>query len=103
MSCQGEFSSSYDEKQPPMSSSEDVKPSYLVGYGSVSSSSQEGDSKTDYDPYYANKLQSMKTDGSAMKVPKTEITTTSCCSVSGRGDLLIPKTEATQSQCRSGP
>lgn len=83
VSCEGEFSSSYDEKQIPLSTAEDVKPNYLVGYGSVSSSSQDSENKADYDPYYA-KLQSMKTDGGAMKVPKTEITTTSCCSVPGK-------------------
>lgn len=101
VSCQGEYSSNYDEKQTPMSTSEDVKPSYLVGYGSVSSSSQaEQGSKSDYDPYY-NKLQSMKPE--EMKIPKTEITTTSSCSISGRSDLLVPKTEANPNACRSPP
>lgn len=71
-----------------MSTPEDVKPTYLVGYGS-----SEGDSK-DYDTYYKH----MK---DTMKIPKTEITTpNSCCSVSGsRAEMLIPKTEA--SSCRS--
>lgn len=37
-----------------------------------------------------------------MKVPKTEITTTSCCSVPDQG-LLVPKTEITSNSCRSPP
>lgn len=96
VSCQSEFSSSYEENKPPITTSEDIKPSYLVGYGAVTTSSE---TKTEYDPYYA-KLQTMKTDGE-MKIPKTEIITTSCCSVTGRNDLLIPKTEATSNPCRS--
>ncbi|KRT80026.1 hypothetical protein AMK59_6562 [Oryctes borbonicus] len=88
-SCQSEYSSSYDGKQTPMSSSEDVKPTYLVGYGS-----SETDSSKDYESYYKHMKETMK-------IPKTEITTpNSCCSVSGsRGEMLIPKTEA--NTCRS--
>ncbi|XP_072376094.1 uncharacterized protein [Diabrotica undecimpunctata] len=37
-----------------------------------------------------------------MKIPKTEVTTTSCCSVSAQGELLVPKTEM-PSSCRSPP
>lgn len=71
-----------------MSTPEDVKPTYLVGYGS-----SETDSK-DYDSYYKHIKETMK-------IPKTEINTpSSCCSVSGsRGEMLIPKTEA--NTCRS--
>lgn len=96
VSCQGEYSSSYDSKQ---SSSEDIKPSYLVGYGSAPPSNPS-ESKSDYDSYY-NKLQSIK-EGE-MKVPKAEITSTSCCNVSGpgRNELLVPKTEV--NTCRSSP
>lgn len=85
-----------------MPTGEDVKPSYLVGYGAVSSSNQpEPAPKPEYDPYYG-KLHPMKPD--EMKIPKTEITTTSSCSISGaRGDLLVPKTEANPSACRSPP
>lgn len=96
VTCQPEFSSSYEDNKPPITAPEDIKPSYLVGYGSVTTS---GETKSEYDPYYS-KLQTMKTDGE-MKIPKTEISTTSCCSITGRNDLLIPKTEATSNSCRS--
>lgn len=97
VSCQGEYSSSFDSKQ---STSEDIKPSYLVGYGSVPTSipNEQPASKSDYDPYYS-KMQSMKE--SEMKVPKTEMSSSSCCNVTSRNELLVPKTEA--NPCRSSP
>lgn len=98
VSCQSEYSSSYEGKHTPP---EDVKPTYLVGYGPVSTTNQseQPTSKSEYDPYY-QKL-SLKADD--MKIPKTEVTTTSSCSISGRSDLLVPKTESSSSGCRSPP
>lgn len=79
-----------------MTSSVDIKPSYLVSYGSASNN-QETEPKGNYNAYYS-KFQEMKSD---MKVPKTEVTTSSsCCNVVGRNDLLVPKTES-QTSCRS--
>lgn len=85
-----------------MTTSEDVKPSYLVGYSAVSSTNQseQTNTKTEYDSYYG-KLQPIKND--EMKIPKTEITTGNSCSVSGRNELLVPKTEAITNTCRSPP
>ncbi|KAJ8942538.1 hypothetical protein NQ314_010043 [Rhamnusium bicolor] len=91
--CQSEFSPSYEGKRTP--TSEDVKPNYLMGYGNAPSSSSE--EKSPYDQYYTSKTNPVKPD--AMKIPKTEITTNNCCSVSGQGELLVPKTEITSS-CR---
>lgn len=53
--------------------------------------------KSEYDPYYAK--ISTKQDSPGMKVPKTELSssTSSCCA---RPDLLVPKTE-TASSCRT--
>lgn len=80
----------------------DVKPSYLVAYGSASGNNpDQSDNKPAYNPYYS-KFQEMKSDNT-MKIPKTEVTTTSCCSVSGRSDLLVPKTESSSNSCRSPP
>lgn len=101
-SCQGEFNSNFDGKQTPMTTSVDIKPSYLVAYGSSSSSNQEqSESKSNYGAYYS-KFQEMKSDNS-MKIPKSEVTTSSCCSVTGRSDLLVPKTESSSNSCRSPP
>ncbi|XP_017770794.1 PREDICTED: myelin transcription factor 1 isoform X2 [Nicrophorus vespilloides] len=79
MSCQEDYTTSYD------SSKDDVKPTYLIGYGSVSSTNQDAESK-DFDYYSKNHL---KPDG---KVSKGE-----SCGVSSRGDLLVPKTESNRS------
>lgn len=99
VSCQGEYSSSYESKHTPMTTSEDVKPTYLVGYGSVTTSNQSEQTtpKTEYDPYYPK--MPIKDE---MKIPKTEVTTTNSCSVTGRSDLLVPKTES-NTTCRSPP
>ncbi|KAJ8914551.1 hypothetical protein NQ315_010015 [Exocentrus adspersus] len=91
-----EFSSTYDGKRTP--TSEDVKPNYLVSYGNVPVTTAE--EKPSYDQYYNSKTNPIKPD--PMKIPKTEITTTNCCSVSEQGELLVPKTEITSS-CRSPP
>lgn len=96
VSCQSEFPPNYEDTKPPITTTEDIKPNYLLGYGPVTTSSE---TKSEYDPYYS-KLQTMKTEGE-IKIPKTEITTTSCCSVTGRNDLLVPKTEVTSTSCRS--
>lgn len=92
----------------PTNAPVDVKPTYLVNYGSNSSSGPDhSDNKSDYDGYYAKINQvsgsQIKDMPPGLKVPKTEATnTSSCCSVSGnRTDLLVPKTETTSSSCRS--
>uniref|UniRef100_A0A6P7FE11 Myelin transcription factor 1 isoform X2 n=1 Tax=Diabrotica virgifera virgifera TaxID=50390 RepID=A0A6P7FE11_DIAVI len=98
--CQTEFSPSYEGKRTP--TSEDVKPNYLVNYGNPpppTSSSSSEEIKPNYDQYYS-KPTPVKPD--PMKIPKTEVTTTSCCSVSAQGELLVPKTEM-PSSCRSPP
>lgn len=97
VSCQSDYSSSFESNKSP---TEDIKPTYLVGYGSVpvTTSSETTIPKTEYDPYYS-KMQNLKEP--EIKVPKSEITSTSCCSVSGRNDLLVPKTE--NNPCRSSP
>lgn len=79
--------------------SEDIKPSYLVGYSGLSgtASREQTPTKTEFDPYY-NKIPIKEND---IKIPKTEINTTSCCSATGPSEMLIPKTEVTQ--CRSPP
>lgn len=88
---EGEFSPSYEGKRSP--TSEDVKPTYLVNYGTSSSSSED----KPYDQYY-NKTNPIKPD--PMKVPKTEVSSQSCCNVPPpQGELLVPKTEITSS-CR---
>lgn len=83
----------------------DVKPTYIVNYGSNSSSGPEhSDSKSDYDSYYSkiNQNSQLKQDvPSGLKVPKTEANTSSCCNITPRSDLLVPKTETTSSSCRS--
>lgn len=89
MSLEGEFSPSYEGKRSP--TSEDVKPTYLVNYGSSSSSEDKP-----YDQYY-NKTNPIKPD--PMKVPKQEVTSQSCCNVPPQGELLVPKTEISSS-CR---
>ncbi|CAH0554537.1 unnamed protein product [Brassicogethes aeneus] len=88
-SCQNDFSSTYDGKRSP--APEDVKPSYLVGYPNIPNQDSE---KSPYDQYY-NKNKDL------MKIPKSEISSSSCCNVSDQG-LLVPKTEITSS-CRSPP
>lgn len=85
----GEFSPSYEGKRSP--TTEDVKPTYLINYGNSSSSDEKP-----YDQYY-NKTNPIKPD--PMKVPKTEVTSQSCCNVPPQGELLVPKTEITSS-CR---
>lgn len=97
VSCQGEYTSSYDSKS---STNEDIKPSYLVGFSNLPPSAprDQTPTKSEFDPYY--KLQQPVKD-SEMKIPKTEINTSSCCSVTGRNELLVPKTET--NQCRSPP
>ncbi|KAF5303733.1 hypothetical protein FQR65_LT18968 [Abscondita terminalis] len=97
-SCQSEYSPGFESK-PPMTTSVDVKPSYLVAYGSGLTSNAE-EAKSNYNPYYS-KFQEIKND--AMKIPKSEVTTASCCSVTGRNDLLVPKTETSSNSCRSPP
>lgn len=56
--------------------------------------------KPSFDQYYPTKTNPIKPD--PMKIPKTEMNTSSCCSVQGQGELLVPKTEIT-STCRSPP
>ncbi|KAB0794471.1 hypothetical protein PPYR_11310 [Photinus pyralis] len=97
-SCQSEYSSGFDGKQGAMTTSVDIKPSYLVPYGANPNPNPEPDGKSNYSTYYS-KFQEMKSD--SMKVPKTEVTTSSCCSVTGRSDLLVPKTETSSNSCRS--
>ena len=93
-SCQGEYSSGYDDKSLP--TPEDVKPSYLVNYGPVGATPNDtGDTKPEYNPYFDK--PHAKAD--PMKVPKTEISTNSCCNMPPRRDVLVPKTEA--NTCRS--
>lgn len=86
MSCQSEFGPSYEGKRTP--TSDDVKPSYLVSYSNVPSHPE--------DPYYKSKSE-------MMKIPKSELASSSCCNVSGQTELLVPKTEITSSSCRSPP
>lgn len=67
---------------------------------------QTQDTGDKYDQYYTGKTNPIKSD--VMKVPKTEITSSSsCCSVSAgtQNELLVPKTEITSSSssCRSPP
>lgn len=106
--------STFDGKQPPMTSSSsqiDVKPTYLVNYGGNNSNSatetktEYPDSKNEYDPYYSKLSQTgqLKDVPPGLKIPKTESSnSSSCCSVSGsRTDLLVPKSETTSSSCRS--
>ncbi|XP_044271202.1 myelin transcription factor 1 isoform X3 [Tribolium madens] len=81
---------------PHSSSSEDVKPSYLVSY---QHSDQE--TKSSYEHFYSKANPSHKSD--LMKIPKTEINQSSCCSVSGQTELLVPKSEINASTCRSSP
>lgn len=106
------LSSTFDGKQPtlPTTNSQiDVKPSYLVNYGSNSSSGPEhSDSKSEYDPYYSklNQISSSQIKDTnippGLKIPKTEAnTSSSCCSGVSRTDLLVPKSETTSSSCRS--
>lgn len=76
-----------------MTTSVDIKPSYLVAYGPTPNAPEPSETKSDYTSYYT-KFQEMKAE--AMKVPKTEaLPPTTCCS---RTNLLVPKTEVT---CRS--
>ncbi|XP_064210937.1 suppression of tumorigenicity 18 protein isoform X2 [Tribolium castaneum] len=79
---------------PHSSSSEDVKPSYLVSY---QHSDQE--TKSSYEHFYSKANPSHKSD--LMKIPKTEINQSSCCS--GQTELLVPKSEINASTCRSSP
>ncbi|KAG5878990.1 hypothetical protein JTB14_026796 [Gonioctena quinquepunctata] len=95
--CQSEFTPNYEGKLTP-TTTEDVKPNYLVGYGNPSTTS--ADDKSTYDPYYTSKTNPVKPD--PMKVPKSELGTSNCCSVSGQRELLVPKTEI-PSSCRSPP
>lgn len=88
VSCQSEFGSH-------TSTSEDVKPSYLVSY---QHSDQEA--KTPYEHFYSKSSPSLKSD--VMKIPKTEMSQSTCCSASGQTELLVPKTEINTS-CRSPP
>ncbi|XP_068899617.1 myelin transcription factor 1 isoform X6 [Tenebrio molitor] len=87
--CQNEFG-------PRTPTSEDVKPSYLVGY-----QHPDSDTKSSYEQFYNKSNPSLKPD--MMKIPKTEMTPSSCCNVSGQGELLVPKTEMNTSTCRSPP
>ncbi|XP_057652625.1 myelin transcription factor 1 isoform X1 [Diorhabda carinulata] len=96
--CQTEFPPNFEGKRTP--TSEDVKPNYLVNYGNHPPSTTTAEEiKTPYDQYYS-KPNLVKPD--PMKIPKTEVTTSSCCSVSGQAELLVPKTEI-PSSCRSPP
>ncbi|KAJ3644335.1 hypothetical protein Zmor_027001 [Zophobas morio] len=85
--CQSEFGS----RTP---TSEDVKPGYLISY-----QHPEQDAKS-YEQFYNKTNPNLKAD--MMKVPKTEISQSSCCNVSGQTELLVPKTELTGT-CRSPP
>lgn len=110
-SCHTDYlSSAFDGKQQsltPTNTQVDVKPTYLVNYGSNSSSGPDhSDNKSEYDAYYAkmNPVSGtqIKDMPPGLKVPKTEAANTnSCCSVATRTDLLVPKTETTSSSCRS--
>ncbi|KAJ8984763.1 hypothetical protein NQ317_012126 [Molorchus minor] len=93
--CPTDFPTNYEGKRTPPS--EDVKPNYLVSsYGNAPTTNSED--KRPYDQYYNSKTAPLKPD--AMKIPKSEISTSSCCSVGGQsGELLVPKTEITSS-CR---
>ncbi|CAH1122664.1 unnamed protein product [Ceutorhynchus assimilis] len=109
--CQSDYtssSSSYEggKKTPPPS--EDIKPNYLAStYPSTplpSTSSQEDKPSSVYDQYYSSKNNLIKPD--VMKVPKSEIPTSSSCNISGgpnnQNDLIVPKTEITTApSCRS--
>lgn len=96
--CQPEFSPSFEGKRSPIT--EDVKPNYLVNYGGVQPPTTTPEEKPSFDQYYPTKTNPIKPD--PMKIPKTEMNTSSCCSVQGQGELLVPKTEIT-STCRSPP
>ncbi|KAL3269314.1 hypothetical protein HHI36_008386 [Cryptolaemus montrouzieri] len=93
---ENEYSStSFDSKKPPLSTNEDIKPGYMVGYSS--SSQESSSSKQTYDQYYTSKVNPVKTE---LKVPKSEGNPTNCCNIPGQSELLVPKTENSNS-CRS--
>ncbi|KAK9878118.1 hypothetical protein WA026_021135 [Henosepilachna vigintioctopunctata] len=86
---------SFEAKKTPTSLSEDIKPSYMIGYNT--NSQESAPTKQSYDQYYSSKLNSVKSE---LKVPKSEVNNSSCCSIQNQSELLVPKAENTNS-CRS--
>ncbi|XP_045474199.1 myelin transcription factor 1 isoform X2 [Harmonia axyridis] len=92
---ENDFSStSFEPKKNQMVNSEDIKPGYTVGYNS--SSQDSSSTKQTYDQYYNSELNQLKPE---LKVPKSEVNTSSCCGMQGQPELLVPKTENPSSCC----
>ncbi|XP_044754862.1 myelin transcription factor 1 isoform X2 [Coccinella septempunctata] len=88
-------STSFEPKKQPMVNSEDIKPGYTVGYNS--SSQDSSSTKQTYDQFYSSsELNQLKPE---LKVPKSEVNSSSCCGMQGQSELLVPKTENPSSCC----